>query len=57
MPPEGFGYVSGTPKTFTRSDLDRPVTCEFCANCGAHLTTWRRELTLVILKVERQTPP
>ena len=38
MPPEGFRYVSGTPKTFTRSDLDQPVTREFCANCGTHLT-------------------
>jgi hypothetical protein len=41
MPPEGFRYVSGTPKTFARSDLDQPVTREFCANCGTHLTTRR----------------
>src|SRR5205807_6774837 len=31
MPPEGFSYTKGTPKQFTRSDLDRAVTREFCA--------------------------
>ena len=34
MAPEGFRYVSGAPKTFTRDDLDEPVTREFCENCG-----------------------
>jgi hypothetical protein len=51
MPPEGFRYVSGAPKSFTRDDLDRPVTREFCGNCGAHLTTRRTDLPFVILKV------
>ena len=51
MPPGGFRYVSGTPKTFTRSDLERPVTREFCGNCGTHLTTRRPGLPFVILKV------
>jgi hypothetical protein len=51
MAPERFRYVSGAPKTFTRSDLDQPVTREFCENCGTHLTTRRRDLPLVILKV------
>jgi hypothetical protein len=48
MAPERFRYVSGTPKTFTRSDLDQPVTREFCENCGTHLTTRRPDLPLVI---------
>jgi hypothetical protein len=48
MPPDGFRYVSGTPKTFTRGDLDQPVTREFCANCGTHLTARRPDLPLVI---------
>ena len=48
MPPEGFRYVSGAPKSFTRDDLDRPVTREFCENCGAHLTTRRTDLPFVI---------
>ena len=34
MPAEGFRYTQGEPKQFSRSDLDNPVTREFCANCG-----------------------
>ena len=30
---------------------NRPVTREFCENCGTHLTTRRPDLPLVILKV------
>ena len=39
MPSEGFRYVSGEPKRFARADLERPVTREFCADCGTHLAT------------------
>jgi hypothetical protein len=51
MPPGGFKYTKGTPKTFTRSDLEKPVTREFCAECGTHLVTRRPGLPAVILKV------
>ncbi len=51
MPPVGFRYVSGAPKTFARDDLEQPVTREFCENCGTHLTTRRPGLRMVILKV------
>src|SRR6476660_1499481 len=51
MPLEGFSYTKGTPKQFTRSDLEKPVTREFCAECGTHLTTRRPGLPAVILKV------
>lgn len=51
MPPEGFSYTKGTPKQFTRSDLDRAVTREFCAECGTHILTRRPGLPAVILKV------
>ncbi len=51
MPPAGFRYVRGEPKQFSRSDLDNPVTREFCADCGTHLTTRRPGLPAVILKV------
>ncbi|MGH0033191.1 MAG: GFA family protein [Myxococcota bacterium] len=37
MPEAGFAYTSGQPKGFTRSDLDDPVTREFCADCGTHI--------------------
>ena len=51
MPPDRFRYVSGSPKTFTRSDLEAPVTREFCENCGTHLATRRTDIPFVILKV------
>ena len=47
----GFRYTSGEPRKFSRSDLESPVTREFCGECGAHLTTRRPGLPLVILKV------
>jgi hypothetical protein len=37
MPESGFSYTKGAPKGFRRSDLDTPVTREFCASCGTHL--------------------
>ena len=51
MPPDGFSYSKGTPNTFARSDLENPVTREFCGACGTHLTTRRPGLAAVILKV------
>jgi hypothetical protein len=51
MAPEDFRYVSGAPKTFTRSDIENAVTREFCADCGTHLATRRPGTPFVILKV------
>lgn len=51
MPSDGFRYTKGTPKQFARSDIERAVTREFCAECGTHLTTRRQDLSGVILKV------
>ena len=51
MPPEGFRYVRGAPKTFTRSDLDQPVTREFCETCGTHLANRNPRFPFVILKI------
>ena len=39
MPEAGFSYTKGTPKQFTRSDLGKPVTREFCPDCGTQLLT------------------
>jgi hypothetical protein len=50
MPPEGFRYVSGTPQAFSRSNLDQPVRRELRDKRGAHLTSRRPGLPLVILK-------
>ena len=51
MPPGGFRYTKATPRQFTRSDLERAVTREFCGECGTHLVTRRPGLAAVILKV------
>ena len=51
MPVGGFSYTRGTPKKFTRSDLEAAVTREFCAECGTHLITRRPGLSAVILKI------
>jgi hypothetical protein len=37
VPEAGFVYTKGSPKGFTRSDLDNPVTREFCGDCGTHI--------------------
>ncbi len=50
MPVDSFAYTKGTPKQFTRSDLERPVTREFCANCGTHVAT-RPQRPVVVIKV------
>ena len=39
VPETNFSYTQGQPKTYTRSDIENPVTREFCGNCGTHLTT------------------
>jgi hypothetical protein len=37
LPEAGFAYTSGAPKLFSRSDLENPVTREFCGDCGTHI--------------------
>ena len=51
MPPDGFKYTKGTPTQFSRSDLEKPVTREFCAECGTHLVTRPRVTPAIVLKV------
>src|ERR1700691_5710164 len=51
MPIAGFAYVKGEAKGFARSDLPRPVTREFCPNCGTHLVTRPQGFPAVIVKV------
>jgi len=51
MPLDGFRYTKGAPRQFARSDLERPVTREFCAECGTHIATPRPGLRAVVLKV------
>jgi len=51
MPVKGFHYTKGTPKQFKRTDLERPVTREFCADCGTHVATRPPGFPAVIVKV------
>lgn len=52
MPASGFSYTQGTAKGFSRSDLDNPVTREFCPECGTHIVTKSPAMPdAVILKV------
>jgi hypothetical protein len=50
MPPDGFKYTKGAPKQFSRKDLEKPVTREFCAECGTHMVT-RPQRPIVVVKV------
>jgi hypothetical protein len=51
MPKDGFAYTQGAPKQFTRSDLEHPVTREFCPDCGTHLVTRVPDRPFVVLKI------
>ncbi len=51
MPEAGFEYTKGAPKAFQRSDLENPVTREFCAECGTHLVSRAPGMPLALLKV------
>ena len=52
-----FSYTNGGPKQFARSDLENPVTREFCAECGTHLVTRRPGLNAVVLKASTLDDP
>ncbi len=51
MPIAGFQYTKGAAQAFARSDLDKPVTREFCGACGTHLVSRPPGLPAALLKV------
>lgn len=52
FPLEGFRFTKGEPSSFTRSDIDNPVTRLFCPTCGTGIgTRTPRRPNSIILKV------
>ena len=51
LPVDGFRYTRGVTKSYSRADLEHPVTREFCPECGTHIITRRDDMPAVILKV------
>src|SRR5690242_2608565 len=51
LPSSALRYTKGTPKQFTRNDLERAVTREFCPDCGTHLVTRLPNMPAVVIKV------
>jgi len=52
VPESGLRFTQGSPKGYSRADLETPVTREFCPNCGTHLLTRSPAMPqAVILKV------
>lgn len=39
LPEADFSYTQGEPVSFSRPDLDSPVTRYFCSNCGTAIGT------------------
>jgi hypothetical protein len=51
MPTDGFRYTKGTPSSFARSDLERPVSREFCGHCGTHVASRPPSFPAIVIKV------
>ena len=58
MQEAGFEYTKGSARGFTRSDLDSPVTREFCAECGTQILSKAPGLPgAVLIKVGTMDDP
>jgi hypothetical protein len=57
MPRDGFKYTKGKASSFTRDDLDNPVTREFCPNCGTHIITDPPGFPAVVVKIGSMDDP
>jgi hypothetical protein len=52
MGADGFKYVQGEPRQFSRQNLEGGVTREFCGTCGTHiLTRSPLDTSMVVLKI------
>lgn len=50
VPPSGFRFTSGDPKSYKKPGLPEAVTRFFCEACGTHIATDRPGLEFVVLK-------
>lgn len=57
MPETGFHYTKGAVKGYHRTDLEIPVTREFCPECGVHVVSRRPGFPAAILKVGTMDDP
>ena len=57
MPAAGFSDTKGAPKQYFGAGLERRVTREFCAECGAQIATRAPGFLGAILKVETLDDP
>lgn len=57
VPDAGYVITKGTPKNFTRSDIENPRTRQFCPDCGTHLTTLLPGRGLTVVKVGTLNDP
>ena len=51
IPKTGFRYTKGAPKQFKRSDLENPVTREFCPSCGTSIVSLPPGMPAAIVKL------
>ncbi|MDF2235592.1 GFA family protein [Albimonas sp. CAU 1670] len=51
FPREGFRIVQGAAKDFARKDLEKPVTRQFCPECGTHVATQISRAPMTVVKV------
>ena len=48
---DDYQFTSGTPKQFTRDDIENPRTRDFCGTCGTHMTTRLPDGKRIVVKV------
>ncbi|WP_147111000.1 GFA family protein [Tateyamaria sp. syn59] len=51
VPPTGFAWTQGQPRTYTRQDIENAVTRYFCPDCGTQLVTVRQDNPAFVVKV------
>lgn len=51
VPSSGFAFTKGSVQDFTKTDLEQPVTRQFCPTCGTHVTTLLKLRGLTVVKV------